>query len=272
MFILILALLMSVPQQNSKVILSTGVAGAEFYLDANFVDTTDKNGTLTMENFPAGSFNYSIKKQGYKTYSGSFVLREAETKVLHPALEKIAEIKPPEARPSPEKLREAKVHKKRLQATPEPAGSTPAAETQNQRNQPPPAPAPVSPELQPPGDGTDPSSQTDESPSFPFLPVIFAAGLLGIAIWIWASRRNQADEPAPIPAQKYEEPHEAEIPESAGTAAGKMPPQFLEELRHKEELINAGFVENRRQPDQGTNEKEVVIVLPKEAFRYEEDK
>jgi hypothetical protein len=269
MLIFILALLMSVPQQNSKVILSTGVAAAEFYLDANFVDTTDKNGTLTMENFPAGSFNYSIKKPGYKTYSGSFVLREAEIKVLHPVLEKIAEIQPPKARPSPEKLRGEKASKKGLQVTPQPAGSTLTAAIQNQRNQP---PAPVSPASPQPSDIIDRSSQTDESASFSFWPVICAVGLLGIAIWIWASKRNQADEPAPMPAPIDEEPHEAEIPESSATTADKMPPRFLEELRHKEELIKAGFVENRRQPDLGANEKEVVIVLPKEAFRYEEDK
>jgi hypothetical protein len=88
MLILFLLLFLPIPEQNSTVVISTGVPGAEFYLDANFVATTDKDGTLKIENFPAGTFNFTVKKQGYKTDSGSFTVVEGESKLLQLVLEK----------------------------------------------------------------------------------------------------------------------------------------------------------------------------------------
>ena len=53
-------------------------------------------------------------------------------------------------------------------------------------------------------------------------------------------------------------------------------PALVEELKRKEDLIKAGFVGTKanqfdRQAVAG-KEKEIVIVLPKEAYRYEEEK
>jgi hypothetical protein len=75
---LIWLLLIVVPQQSGKVVLDTHVPAAEFYLDGTFVAVTDASGLLTMENFPAGSFNYSLVKKGYPSYKGSFSIGEAK--------------------------------------------------------------------------------------------------------------------------------------------------------------------------------------------------
>lgn len=53
-------------------------------------------------------------------------------------------------------------------------------------------------------------------------------------------------------------------------------PAFVEELKRKEDLIKAGFIGTKtnqfdRQAIAG-KEKEIVIVLPKEAYHYEEEK
>ena len=65
-----------------------------------------------------------------------------------------------------------------------------------------------------------------------------------------------------------------DTPQQPTDASNRPDPEFIEELRRREELMNAGFVgSNPRVIDQESmKEKEVVIVLPKEAFRYEEDK
>ena len=97
---LILFLLVSAPDQGGRVVLNAGVPEAEFYLDANFVAVTDENGMLTMENFPAGSFSYSVVKRGYKTYKGSFSIRDGEAMQLSPIMEKIRETREPDTRAS----------------------------------------------------------------------------------------------------------------------------------------------------------------------------
>lgn len=65
-----------------------------------------------------------------------------------------------------------------------------------------------------------------------------------------------------------------ETPQPPTDASNRPDPEFIEELRRREELLNAGFVGNnpRVVDKESMKEKEVVIVLPKEAFRYEEDK
>ena len=71
-----------------------------------------------------------------------------------------------------------------------------------------------------------------------------------------------------------EAPAEAEQEEPPADVSVRPAPEFIEELKRREELINAGFVGSKPQvvdPDT-MKEKEVVIELPKEAFRYEEDK
>ncbi len=261
MLILILLLIMPVAEQGGKVVLNAGVPEAEFYLDANFVAATDGNGTLTMENFPAGSFSYSIKKKGYKTYNGSFSIREGEDKALSPILEKIIEPAQPAAK-IPKETRPAKssVAKSRIAGK---FSSSAAHRTQAQIKSPPPT-APVGNQApaQPSPD------ESGDSLSILIPVVLFATGLSALGIWIWKMRRASP----PIPAM--DEPVESEIQELPGDPSIRPAPEFIEELKRREELINAGFVQSKpRIVDQeAMKEKEVVIVLPKEAFRYEEDK
>src|SRR5687767_6313833 len=65
-----------------KVVIQTGVGEAEFYLDGTFVAKSNASGLLTIESFPAGSFGFTVKKNGFITYEGNFTVSEGETKNL----------------------------------------------------------------------------------------------------------------------------------------------------------------------------------------------
>ncbi len=259
--ILILLLLMPLPDQGGKVILKIGVPEAEFYLDANFVAVTDKNGTLTMENFPAGSFGFSVVKKGYKKYDGSFSIREGENKQISLTLEKIAAAQAPPvqireeketAKPSREKLR--------IAANPAPSFKHPQQAPRQNSAEVIPVASPAS---------VQPSSDRSDETSSVWIPVVLLAiGLCALGIWIWKMKHAQSRTPAP------DAPQEAENEKSPGDISIRPAPEFIEELKRREELINAGFVETKQRTAEQENskDKEIVIVLPKEAFRYEEDK
>jgi hypothetical protein len=261
MMILILLLLLPVPQQGGKVIVNVGVPGAEFYLDANFVSVTDKNGTLTMENFPPGSFNFSVSKKGYKQFSGSFTIREGEDKQLSLTLEKIAQAEKPSGqtrensgtlKPFAEKPRNADNSPPAAALPPPPLKQSAAATAPAVR----PSPAPPS------------NDEPDDASTVLILIILLAIGSAALGIWIWKMKHARSKIPAVV------EPPEIENEQSPGDISIRPAPEFIEELKRREELMNAGFVGNKpRTTDQeSSKEKEIVIVLPKEAFRYEEDK
>jgi hypothetical protein len=61
-----------------------------------------------------------------------------------------------------------------------------------------------------------------------------------------------------------------EKPEEPTVQAPKPAPDFINELRRREELMNAGFIGGKRheldREEVKQKEKEIVIVLPKEAY------
>ena len=261
MMMLILLLLMPVPQQGGKVILNVGVPEAEFYLDANFVAVTDKNGMLTMENFPSGSFSYSITKKGYKTYNGSFSIQEGEDKNLTLTLEKTSEAEKPDGQVGARSdIGKSSYEQPRRPVTPPPAVTHRL-----------PAPNP-STESVIPLTGPEPeqasSDESDDTLPVVVFIVLLAIGISAFGILFWKMKHVRAQIPV------VEEPPEIETEESPADIAGRPAPEFIEELKRREELMNAGFVGSKPRngdPEQ-SKEKEIVIVLPKEAFRYEEDK
>jgi hypothetical protein len=261
MMILILLLLMPLPDQGGTVILKAGVPGAEFYLDANFVAVTDKNGILTMESFPAGSFSFSVVKKGYKKYNGSFSIREGEDKQLSLTMEKVAE-----ETESAGQIRENSGSMKPSKEKPRVAvNSSPAVK---QPQQAPKQNTAASIPVATPASARPLSEDTDDSSSV-FIPIVLLAiGLSALGIWIWKMKQAQPQVPA------ADTPAEIETGELTGDLSVRPAPEFIEELKRREELINAGFVGSKpRTADQeSSKEKEIVIVLPKEAFRYEEDK
>jgi hypothetical protein len=261
MLILILLLLLPVPQQGGKVILSVGIPEAEFYLDANFVSITDKNGTLVMENFPAGSFNFSVSKKGYKQYNGSFTIREGEDKQLSLTLEKTAQTEKPSGQ-----TRENSGAIKSFAEKPRNADNSPPASLL-----PPPPPKQSAAATAPaarPSPAPHSNDEPDDGSTVLILIILLASGTTALGIWIWKMKHAPAKIPAVV------EPPEIENEQSPGDISLRPAPEFIEELKRREELMNAGFVGNKpRGADQeASKEKEIVIVLPKEAFRYEEDK
>jgi hypothetical protein len=255
MRILMLLIFLQIPEQNSKVVISTGVPGAEFYLDANFVATTDKNGMLTMENFPAGSFNYTLKKPGYETCSGSFTVREGEVKRLQPVFEKL------KSPPGPAKKSAGPPDEKpvRPRSTTVPARVDP--------NPPPISSADFRPAETPLGNVQE-GVPEPSSLSLPALALLCVIVLSTLGIWMWKKQGDSAPDVRPMePVPELTDPEPQEM------AANRPEPPFIEELKRREELMNAGFVASQpRAVSRDGKGKEVVIVLPKEAFRYEEDK
>lgn len=256
---LILFLVITVPQQGGKVILNAGVPEADFYLDGNFVAVTDDKGMLTMENFPAGSFSYSIVKKGYSAFKGSFTVGEGETRLLAPTLEKAQQPEEPtkgidashKASPVKDTPKSAAPLQQVLKEAPQGQAEDAAARE----------PVAASSESQ--------SAQEEEKPNpLPFLGLVLpAAALLLLAAAILKRRRR---EPA-LPHLAIDP--DPEIPPPAD-AANRPDPEFIEALKRREELINAGYVagKSRITAAESMKEKEVVIVLPKEAFRVEDDK
>ena len=258
---LILFLLLSAPDTGGRVVLNAGVPEAEFYLDANFVAVTDENGMLTMESFPAGSFSYSVVKRGYKTYKGSFSIKDGEAMQLSPIMEKIRETREPDkmaggnsrgSKPS--------VQKRRITRD---AGS-PIEEMRPAQAQ----SASASERIADPAAGQA-ATEESQAPSGLFVIIaLFVIAAFGAGIWIWIRKRTDAQMP---PMDTIPDSDTSQPPTDT---SNRPAPEFIEELRRREELMNAGFVgSNPRIIDQQSmKEKEVVIVLPKEAFRYEEDK
>jgi hypothetical protein len=256
---MILLLFLSIPDQNSRIVINTGIADAEFYLDANYVAATDRNGSLIIENFPAGSFSFSIMKKGYKTYRGTFTIGEGESKLLQPVLEKNKSIEKqdqpaPVGAPGDKKagVPSEKAVSKSL------TGPIPSAATGSVKH----SPMRI-PQDEPQGPST-----------LPALILLCAISSTAIGIWIW-KRKREVPEIQPIEAAAEQDAQELqEHIEDHINVANRPEPPFIEELKRKEELLKAGFVESkpRTSNQEPMKEKEVVIVLPKEAFRYEDDK
>jgi hypothetical protein len=257
----ILLILMAFPETGGKVILKVGVPDAEFYLDANFVAVTDKSGTLTMENFPAGSFSFSVKKKGYKQYDGSFTIRDGEDKQLSLRLEKTAEIET-----QPVQISKNSEAMKALREKPRVSVSAapPVMQPQQAPKQNTSAGIPVTTSAPAP----DASAEPEDSSSATIPIILLAVGLCAFGFWIW--KMKHARQQIPV----ADAPREIENEERAGDVSVRPAPEFIEELKRREELMNAGFVGNKpRTADlESSKEKEIVIVLPKEAFHYEEDK
>ena len=249
---------MAAPEQGGRVVLNAGAPGADFYLDGNFVAVTDENGMLTMENFPAGSFSYSIIKRGYNSYKGSFSISEGETKRLSPVLEKIRETAEPQEKAA-KGLRKAKP----MVNVPQTAGTAKGA-------------GEAAPQIRPEKSNAGTAGLTAEltsseepepSPLF-LLLVLLVIASLSVGFWKWRKKRIIAEIPPLVITT------ETDTPQPAADASIRPAPGFIDELRRREELMNAGFVGSKpRVADQESmKDKEVVIVLPKEAFRYEDDK
>lgn len=259
---LVLALL-SLGMEQGKVVVRTGVPGAKFYLDGNFVDLTDANGNLKMEGFPSGSFRYSVRKEGYHAADGSFTIAEGEAKTIEVTLKPV-EGPRKTSNPSP-RTQAARREEKAATRTAAPADATPSA---------PPAfvteAKPTSPPVQHP---VQRHVEEYSSPVVWLLGVVLAIGTaLALTVWNLRQKKNRLKPGLPFeaPILSTDEPLAEGAPQTSATA----PPEFLEELKRREEMMKAGIVETRpREMDRmKQREKEIVIVLPKEAYRIEEEK
>lgn len=255
----ILLLLMTAPQQGGKVILNAGIPEADFYLDGNFVAATDDKGMLIMENFPAGSFSYSVEKKGYSTFKGSFTIGEGETKLLEPALQKMQQ---------PEERRKQTDSPRKAPPAADPAQS--AVPLQQVLKE---VPQSIT------GDTFEkkPVATQSETQSAPggegFNPLRFLGLVLpAIALILLAAIILRRKRREPLFANMGAD-FEPDIQPPSAEAPNRPDPGFIEALRRREELMNAGYVpgKSRNTTAETMKEKEVVIVLPKEAFRVEDD-
>jgi hypothetical protein len=151
------------------------------------------------------------------------------------------------------------------------------------------APPKVSGQNSAPAAKTLPRGLEDSSASLPMLPPspgqtssekpqanflwLFSLILIALALVILtiAVRKRKRPEPQFLPTDDALET-EPVRPQTDG--AYRPDPGFIEGLKRREELLKAGFIVSKPPIADpiSTKRQEVVIVLPKEAFRIEDDK
>jgi len=250
------------PADGGKVIIKAEIEGVEFYLDGNFVAKTESDGTLRIDSLPAGTFRYSIRKNGFVSQEGSFSLADGETRTL--AVKLISQGNP--ELPGPPAVH---APSKRAAARPRP---TPQAHSTS--------------------DGSAPTGSV--MPSTPNSPA--AAGVVGTpdegliyAGWIvsgmllagaggvflfWSYRKRKMQQELAMDPVALLTPLPEPPPQPApAPEAPKQVPEFIHKLKQREDLMKAGFVGAASREVARTEGKgrEVVIVLPKEAYHYEEE-
>jgi hypothetical protein len=238
-FIFLLALVF--PAAGNKVVIQTEAPAADVYLDGNFVAKTSAYGSLSMENLPQGTFRFTVKKEGYQPYDGSFQMIEGESKIVQVQLSRIQS-------PQSSKI-QSPVKKPRIEA------KTPAPES-----------APPGKPLEAVHSASAPAeTKAAEDPWLSVSLIVTAA----LAALLWAGisiikrriRRIQIESPQFDPMPLGDDP--SDIPVSRI----KPPPEFVDRLKRREELMEAGFLPTNI----GNRQKEVVIVLPKEAYTSKEE-
>jgi|GEM_PF-2804226 len=254
--IFFLALLVFSPEA-AKVVIETSVPEADFFLDGNLVAKTDARGSLTIENFPAGSFRFSIKKEGYLPYEGSFTVTEGKSDTIRVHLLPIE----PASADAADRRAQAPGNPSSVQNRPL-EGKTPApgaARAVPATSPPPAAPKRAAKTVAPAGEMQAAENETND---FSAVLWTIAAGLVILLVLVFMITRRRPRqvpmEPQPESMEVVEEPAGVPLPRM------KQPPEFVDQLRRREELIQAGLVSVKPA-------KEVVIVLPKEAYTSSEE-
>jgi hypothetical protein len=238
-FIFLLALVF--PAVETKVVIRTEEPGADVYLDGNYVAKTDTRGNLSMESLPPGLFRIMVKKNGCQPYDGSFQITEGESKIVQVQLCRV------QAAQSAGIL--SPVKKPRAEETAFPPESATA-------RQPPEAV---------PGTQAPPETKAAEDswPSEILIVSAASAALLwaGLSIVKRRTRRAQMESP------QIERIPSDDDPSGIPVSMIKPTPEFVDRLKRREELMEAGFLP----VNCAKREKEVVIVLPKEAYTSKEE-
>jgi hypothetical protein len=242
----IFLLALALPAAENKVVIQTEAPAADVYLDGNFVAKTDILGNLPMENLPPGTFRFTVKKNGYQPFDGSFQMIEGESKIVQVQLSRIparqsSEILPPVKKP----YAEAKTPPPESLTTWKPPEKTPPPAV-------PIAAAPVETKA-----AEDPWSSTT------LMVTAATAALLWIGIVIVKRRTRRIPMESP---QLEQVPPDDDLPDIPASRI-KPPPEFVNQLKRREELMEAGFLPI----NSAKREKEVVIVLPKEAYTSKEE-
>lgn len=269
LYLLCLAFITLSPELG-KVVIQTGVSEAEFYLDGTFVAKSNANGLLTIESFPAGSFGFTVKKNGFITYEGNFTVLEGETKNLAIKLRPIQESGP---KPRLESGTRSEVRGRKSDLVQGPKFEVqpiPGSKLRSSKSEVQP------PEVKVERNLSDP--QTGDSPAGTWLVLgtLILLPIFGSLAWkLYQTKVRNPRSKIRSPDLASEDEFMVTGPEEQQKWA-RNAPAFVEELKRKEELIKAGFVgTNANQFDRQAvagKEKQVVIVLPKEAYHYEEEK
>jgi hypothetical protein len=262
-FILAVWLVLFHPADGGKVIIKTDLQGVEFYLDGNFVAKTESDGALRIESFPAGSFRYSLRKKGYVSQEGSFSMAEGETRTIEVKLKPLANPERPKA-PS------GRAQTELAAARSKPASEITSAKARSESIEPgmPSSPAPATV-----AGGQTKATEDDSLSGIWIISGLMLAGA-GAAFLFWRIQKRRVPITSEMDPLALLSPFPEPPPEPAPEPADPTQvPDFIHKLKRREELMKAGFVDPRSrevEPAEG-KEREIVIVLPKEAYRYEEE-
>ena len=279
LFIAVPFIFLSLAPSTGKVVLETGIEGVRFFLDGTFVSTTDADGKLVMEGFPSGRFNYALEKSGFRPIEGTFDVSVDQASIIEARMVSLVSA-PSESKAKPQPTpRESLTSLKALSDTDQTADGDTLRPVPDHSD----VLADVVEEAHP-IETSSPSGapnviEPTEQPSS--VAGIFL-GLLGVlslaALLIWTQRQKASHS-----SQRIEQLPAAGDPLSIcpepSTEDELVPvkerPEFIDQIRRREELIKAGFVGDQTKSfdrdEAAEREKETVIVLPKEAHRYEEE-
>jgi hypothetical protein len=238
-FIFLLALVF--PAAENKVVIQAEAPAADVYLDGNFVAKTSTHGNLSMKNLTPGTYRFTVKKNGYQPYDGSFQMIAGESKIVQVQLSRVqapqsSEILSPVKNPQAE------------EKTPPPVSST----TRNPPEAVPGAAAPA-------------ETKAAADPWFSVILIVTAASTA--LLWVGLTIVKRRTRRIPMESVQLDQMPPDGDPSGIPVSMIKPLPEFVNRLKRREALMESEFLPSKS----AKREKEVVIVLPKEAYTSKEE-
>jgi hypothetical protein len=282
--------------QEGKLSVKSNLPRADVYLENNLVGSTDNNGSLVIDQLPAGTFQLELRKEGYRPFRAKVRIENGKRAALNAKL--ISQEKPYDKTTGP--AAEAR-KKSRAQQKAKPVAEKKATEQATNKV------TLVNPPVQPTRGSNlpealalasaKPAAQPTPRPRASVLGLaVVSALVLAGAYWAIKSARpgqiietqpdENFDEPIMNPAPPEERLEAAAVPDSpaltddtgptekkAAAAAPTWKKGFIKALRRKEELWQAGLIPESKQKssDADAQKPQIIIDLSKEHYHYDEE-